>query len=655
MNPAPTSTWRLLGRIQAIPGYAYGCHYPALVIDFSGKGLDAGHGQAMLQACEAMCPGVAQDDLLVPVANHWRQSVEWLLRVWLVLQVRLGLPVYEGGRVLAIGPQQVRCVIPTLEAAHGAMAQVVLQTLAYLEQSFDPAVAQTEAQRLKLAIKDLGRYKASGSNVPRFVRAAFELGMPCCPLVGGVYQYGVGEKARWLDSSFTDVTPSIAAKLSRNKVLAASLLRQAGIPVPPHQLVSSAEACVQAAHQFGYPVVVKPADLDGGVGVAAGLVSDDEVRQAFGQARAHSSKVLLEKHVDGRDYRVNVFNGEVIWAVERVPAGVVGDGQKSVAELVEHTNADPRRGRGKHAALQRLVLDGEAQQLLARQGLEADAVPEVGRFVRLRRTANVASGGTPMVVFEQVHPDNARLAVRAAEALRLDIAGIDLLIPDIAVSWRETGAAICEVNGQPQLGQVTSAHLYPQILKQLVSGSGRVPTILVVGATQSENWLQAISSQLAAGGLKVGLVSNGKVSVDGEIVHEGAVSFFASGKTLALNRNVGAMVLAIEDDSILRTGLPVDRCDALILAGGNLNSRQERNRESHQRWMSELMRSLLPACDGVVVAPKIGGLKLQGFRELSTATWHEMEGAIPLVCAQTVEMVKALVKSRHADDRWGAA
>ena len=76
----------------------------------------------------------------------------------------------------------------------------------------------------------------------------------------------------------------------------------------------------------------------------------------------------------------------------------------------------------------RLALDAEADELLAEQGLQVDAVPEAGREVLLRRKANISAGGTHRLVDpSQVHPDNLLLAQRAAALLRLDLAGIDLI------------------------------------------------------------------------------------------------------------------------------------------------------------------------------------------------------------------------------------
>ncbi|KPQ37992.1 MAG: putative D-alanine-D-alanine ligase, partial [Porphyrobacter sp. HL-46] len=356
-------------------------------------------------------------------------------------QAAAGLPICETARVLDDLPEGGRCQIPSLGRSIGplsALLQCLLAVMPILIEGRRDLPLENELMRLHGV---LAKSNFRSSNMPRFVRAAHGLRLPFRELPGQFLLLGEGVHGRWLDSTFTDATPFIATQLARGKLLGAAHLRLAGLPVPPHRRAATVAEAQAAARALGYPVVVKPADLDGGTGVAAGLQDAEDVARAYEAARRHSASIIVEKHIEGRDYRLTVFQGEVVWAVERVPAGVTGDGKACIAELVAAANADPRRGSGDHAPLKRLMLDDEANALLAQSGISADTVPPAGCFIRLRRAANVASGGMPVAVFERVHPDNAQLAVRAAAALRLDLAGVDLIIPDIARSWREGGAA----------------------------------------------------------------------------------------------------------------------------------------------------------------------------------------------------------------------
>jgi cyanophycin synthetase len=478
-----------------------------------------------------------------------------------------------------------------------------------------------------------------GGNTAPFLRAARDMRLPVSHLAGGVFQFGLGARARTMRSSCTDVTPSIGAELARNKLVAASVLRQAGIPVPQHAAADSAEAAERIAGALGYPVVVKPANLDGGLGVAPGLKSPEEVRAAFEAARALSPAVLVERHVEGRDHRLTVFQGEVIWAVERVPGGVTGDGRHSVRQLLTELNAEPRRNRG--GGLHRLELDAEARALLDDAGLTLDSVPTAGRFVRLRRAANLALGGTPVAVPDTIHPDNRLLAVRAAAALGLDLAGVDLLIPDIGRSWHETGAAVCEVNAQPSLGSAGTQHIHTLVLRRLVPGDGRIPIALVVGAPPDARLPAALAGALAARGVMVGCRDDRGVHVGQARVAAPLGDVCAEARILTQDRSVQAAVIALDDPEVLQVGLPFDRYDLLIVAGHTLRA----GPGGAEARLRALVEGLLPGCDGAVLAQRDAGLPT--LQPPPGVIWREVGGTEVLALASRL-MGEAEIRHRNA-------
>jgi cyanophycin synthetase len=395
------------------------------------------------------------------------------------------------------------------------------------------------------------------------------------------------------------------------------MLRIAGIPVSDHETAVSADHAAAIAARLQYPVVVKPANLDGGRGVAAGLINEEEVRKAFDACLALSSAVLVEKHFEGRDYRIIVLHDQAIFAVERVPGGVVGNGRDTIEHLLSEHNSSHYRS-GVHAMLGQLKLDDEARLLLGRQQLNLDSIPEAGQVVRLRRAASVASGGTPVAVFDEAHPDNLDLAVRAAQALRLDLAGIDLLIPDIARSWRETGAAVCEVNARPNVGRLTTAHLYGEIIDTIIDGDGRIPIVLIVGAENPAALAGEVERHFAGLGLVVGCHDAHEVRVAGIPIDSGNTAAFKAGQVMAVDPRVQLMILSITDTSLLRTGLPLDRFDIMILAGSHLGQDDKGAPINAARFVE----SLLPACDKAVIPLEGCGSAFSEINPDRRSNWH---------------------------------
>jgi cyanophycin synthetase len=158
---------------------------------------------------------------------------------------------------------------------------IVSRVLTSLEPFDSPVALLHELDNIQ---KKLVPFSEPGLNKFSVVHAAHRLNIPVGQFTTEVHQLGTGQRARWMDSTVTDLTPAIATAMARNKFVTANVLRSAGLPAPTHQLVHSIEAALQAAHQIGFPVVVKPADLDQGVGVAADLRDDGGVTAAYNEA-----------------------------------------------------------------------------------------------------------------------------------------------------------------------------------------------------------------------------------------------------------------------------------------------------------------------------------------------------------------------------------
>src|SRR5262249_37550579 len=141
--------------------------------------------------------------------------------------------------------------------------------------------------------------------------------------------------------------------------------------------------------------------------------------------------------------------GQVVGVAERVPGHVVGDGRRTIAALVAEVNADPRRGVGHEKGLTRIEIDHQAHRLLAQAGYTLETVLAQGQVFALRSTGNLSTGGTATDRTDVIHPDNVEIAVRAAKVIGLDVAGIDVICPDISRSLREQAGVIVEVNAAP--------------------------------------------------------------------------------------------------------------------------------------------------------------------------------------------------------------
>ncbi|MGH3370840.1 MAG: cyanophycin synthetase family protein, partial [Nocardioidaceae bacterium] len=183
-------------------------------------------------------------------------------------------------------------------------------------------------------------------------------------------QLGQGVHQKRIRATMTSATSAIAVDVASDKDLTTRLLGAAGLPVPKQESVRTAEQAVSVAERIGFPVVCKPLDGNHGRGVCLDLKDAGEVREAFPVAKEQSRRggVIVESFITGRDYRCLIIDGRLAAVAERVPAHVVGDGHNTVEQLVDLTNADPRRGVGHEKVLTRIKVDDAAVELLGDQG-----------------------------------------------------------------------------------------------------------------------------------------------------------------------------------------------------------------------------------------------------------------------------------------------
>lgn len=295
-----------------------------------------------------------------------------------------------------------------------------------------------EMERLIL----IAEQQAFGPSTQAIIDEAVSRGIPWIRLDRhSLVQLGQGVHQQRIRATMTSRTPAIAVDIASDKSLTNALLNAAGLPVPRSHTVRAADAAVRAATTIGYPVVVKPLDGNHGRGVSLDLRSEDDVAKAFTLARSESrgGDVVVESYVHGDDHRVLVIGGRMVAVAQRVPAGVTGDGEHTVSQLVDIENSDPRRGIGHEKVLTKIKLTEGAQELVAKQGMSLDDVPGQGQRVQLALTGNMSTGGTAIDRTVEAHPENVEIAETAARIVGLDIAGIDFIVPDIAVPVREQG------------------------------------------------------------------------------------------------------------------------------------------------------------------------------------------------------------------------
>ncbi len=495
--------------------------------------------------------------------------------VWRVLH--LGTALLRAIRIPAIAPCRVLAVT-AVDGPKFAIVAAMPRVDGINDKLYVRAVDQAvQVMRSMVVPKDLGpaltaklqdalhsgfvkpSQVSGGESTMPLLTAAARLDIPFRHIGRGTFQLGWGSAARLFERGAIQFDSAIGSRMAQDKWVAAQRMRDAGLPSPAHVLVVNLEDARNAAMELGWPLVVKPVDRDRGEGVTVDVIDEQSLAAAFQHAVSFSRRVLVERQVSGTCHRVVVAGDEVLLVSKRMAKSVRGDGVHSVEQLVLQANQTENLA-APWSRLKPFPLDDLALQSLAAVGLSREAVPAQGQFVPLRRIQSSEFGGVVEHLTDAIHPDNAAIAIKAARLFGLSIAGIDIISDDISRPWHENGAMLNEVNYSSLLPNRQSAHVLPGLLRKFFPADGRIPVEAVIGGDEALTTGEQIRAGYAARGLRCHLVTHDSaVSADGERVVLAAQGLFSCALAMLFDSQVDALVMVIQSDELLRTGLPVDR------------------------------------------------------------------------------------------------
>ncbi len=575
---------RILDRSVYV-GPSLHAHFPVIRLELDLGALEAWPtgrlGAGYVDALAAALPGLAEHGCSYKTPGGFLRRMREDEGTWLghVLEhVAIELQNIAGeevtfGKTRSAGAPGVYTVVYEYEQRDEGIAagELGLRLLcSLLPAAIRPADSVAEGWNWPEARDEFIRFaqrRALGPSTASLVRAAVNRGIPWLRLNDqSLVQLGHGKYQQRIQATVTGRTPHIAVELASDKEETNKILATLGLPVPKQELVQSENQAVRAARRIGLPVVTKPYNGNHGRGISIRLSSDEEVAQGYLIAREHSRSVVVESFLEGDDHRLLVVNGELVAATRRTPGHVVGDGQHTVAELIDIVNQDPRRGVGHEKVLTRLELDPQAQKMLDAAGLKADSVAAAGQVVHLRSTANLSTGGTATDVTDVIHPDNREMAERAVRAIGLDVGGVDFLTKNIAESYRKIGGGICEVNAAPGFrmhvapSEGTPRDVAAPVIDMLFppGAPSRVPVAAVTGTNGKTTTARMLAHITKMAGYTPGLTSTDGVYIDGQRTVQGDMTGPVSARMVLADPQIDIAVLETARGGLLRAGMGVN-------------------------------------------------------------------------------------------------
>jgi hypothetical protein len=148
-------------------------------------------------------------------------------------------------------------------------------------------------------------------------------------------------RRKYFKGTCFDLNPLGSAEIAKDKAYATFFMQRLGYKTIEGDSFFTPQWCktirsdrgpdlaYRYARQLGFPVMVKPNALSQGAGVCK-VHNRDEFQQAVRSFSNRDRVFLVQRAMEGRDYRIVVLNNEVISAYERTPLAVVGDSKSSI-------------------------------------------------------------------------------------------------------------------------------------------------------------------------------------------------------------------------------------------------------------------------------------------------------------------------------------
>ncbi|MDQ3244837.1 MAG: cyanophycin synthetase [bacterium] len=228
------------------------------------------------------------------------------------------------------------------------------------------------------------------------------------------------------------------------------------------------------ASKLGYPLIVKPNSKSQGADVF--LVHNEiELKKSLYTIFKGDKVAIIEEYMPGADYRIVVLDGEVISAYERIALSVIGDGKKSIKQLLidkqKHFDSSERDTKINPK-------DTRIKAKLKTLGYTQRSILKKDEKIFLLDNANLSTGGDSVDVTDTIHNDYKKIAIDITAKMGLRICGVDIMVRkgDITKSLKNSKYFVLEINAAPGLDhyvttgkkqKVIVEAMYLKILKAL--------------------------------------------------------------------------------------------------------------------------------------------------------------------------------------------
>ena len=312
------------------------------------------------------------------------------------------------------------------------------------------ALARAKLRRVSPAVRAAARARDAFYREV-WQEAAGRCGAVCRDLGDSIIELEWQGARHYVFRNYTPLDDPVTLRVAGHKGICLEKLGAAGLPVPRHcrftlEDLHRADVFLQSV---AGPCVVKPASgSSAGAGVVTGVRDRRQLTAAAVATSGFGSALMMEEQVEGDNIRLLYLDGELIDAVLRRPPAVTGNGRSTIRQLIAEQNRQ-RLEQGFRLAQAQLAIDTDVHRTLQAQGLSLKSIPDQGRTVEVKTVVNDNSTLENNAVHDRIGPALAEEGRRAAGAIGVRLAGVDVITPDPLRGLGDAGGVVLEVNTTP--------------------------------------------------------------------------------------------------------------------------------------------------------------------------------------------------------------
>ena len=234
-------------------------------------------------------------------------------------------------------------------------------------------------------------------------------------------------------------------KNCNDKIVTNKLLKNANISVPESYIwntLLSTSTNLYNINKLKYPLVVKPNKGTQGYGITTNIKNESQLLNAINPLlnKQHSrQRIIIEEHYHGDNYRIMVFNKEIMGIVKRDNPYVIGDGTSRLNELIK-----------QHKTSKYKIHEIDVPYIKS-QGVHLNSIIPNNEKIIVSKVNNYHNGAPIYnIPLHKVHPDNITMFKKTAQVLGINLTGIDYMTKNLMVP-HYTDGIIIEANERPDL------------------------------------------------------------------------------------------------------------------------------------------------------------------------------------------------------------